>query len=100
MGWTNNKLEMAWLERFLEATKHKARRSWRLLICDSHDGHMTMQFIPYAIEKRILIMAFLFHFSHTLQPLNVGVFAPLVILFISTLFGPTTIPRTFTTQKG
>jgi hypothetical protein len=64
-GWTNNKLGLAWLKRFHQATKTKARRSWRLLICDGHGSHMTMEFLAYAVQKRILIMVFPSHSTHT-----------------------------------
>jgi hypothetical protein len=83
IGGTNNKLGMAWLERFHQATKKKARSSWRLLICDGHGSHMTMEFIAYAIEKRILVMIFPTHSTHTLRPLDVGVFGPLSTYYSS-----------------
>jgi hypothetical protein len=84
-GWTNNKLGLAWLKRFHQATKAKAGRSWRLLICDGHGSHMTMEFLTYAIRKRILIMVFPSHSTHTLQPLDVGMFGPLSRAYSSEL---------------
>jgi hypothetical protein len=84
-GWTNNKLGLAWLKRFHQATKTKARRSWRLLICDGHGSHMTMEFLAYAVQKRILIMVFPSHSTHTLQPLDVGLFGPLSRYYSSEL---------------
>lgn len=47
-GWTNNKLMMAWLKQFNNATKEKARRLWQLLIVNGHSSHMTMEFLSYA----------------------------------------------------
>jgi hypothetical protein len=84
-GWTNNKLGLAWLKRFHLATKEKARRSWRLLICDGHGSHMTMEFLAYAVSKRILVMVFPSHSTHTLQPLDVGLFGPLQRAYSSEL---------------
>jgi len=84
-GWTNNKLGMAWLQRFDQYTKAKARRSWRLLICDGHSSHLTMEFLSYATRNRILVMVFPSHSTHTLQPLDVGVFGPLSSYYSSEL---------------
>jgi hypothetical protein len=84
-GWTNNRLGLAWLERFHQATKKKARRSWLLLILDGHGSHMTMQFLSYAADKRILVMVFPSHSTYTLQPLDVGLFRPLSSYYSSQL---------------
>ncbi|KAI1514559.1 Pogo transposable element [Pyrenophora tritici-repentis] len=84
-GWSNEKLGLAWLKRFDQFTKEKARRSWRLLICDGHGSHLTKQFLDYAIENRIIVMVFPSHSTHTLQPLDVGVFGPLSHYYSSQL---------------
>ena len=84
-GWTNKKLGLAWLKRFDQFTKEKARRSWRLLICDSHSSHISMEFLAYATKNRILVMVFPSHSTHTLQPLDVGVFGPLQSYYSSEL---------------
>ena len=84
-GWTNNTLGMAWLRRFNDATRRKARRLWRLLICDGHCSHLTMEFLTYATKNRILVMVFPSHSTHTLQPLDVGVFGPLQRAYSSEL---------------
>ena len=46
---------------------------------------MTMEFISYAIEKRILVMVFPSHSTHTLQPLDVSLFGPLSRAYSSEL---------------
>jgi hypothetical protein len=77
-GWTNDKVGLAWLEQLFDRyTKQKARRSWRLLIVDGHGSHITMAFIDYCDRHKILLMVFPPHSTHTLQPLDVGVFSPL-----------------------
>jgi hypothetical protein len=69
---------LAWLEQvFNRCTKEKARRSYRLLIVDGHSSHITQDFIEYCDDHRILLMVFPPHATHSLQPLDVVLFAPL-----------------------
>lgn len=76
---------MAWLQRFNNLTKAKARRSWRLILCDGHNSHISMEFLSYATKNRILVMVFPSHSTHTLQPLDVGIFGPLASYYSSQL---------------
>jgi hypothetical protein len=77
-GWTNNDIGLAWLEQvFYRCTKEKARRSYRLLILDGHGSHITMDFLDYCDQNRVLVMIFPPHSTHTLQPLDVVMFKPL-----------------------
>jgi hypothetical protein len=77
-GWTNNDIGLAWLKQvFDQYTKAKARSSYRLLILDGHGSHLTMDFIKYCDQNRILLMIYPPHSTHTLQPLDVVMFKPL-----------------------
>jgi hypothetical protein len=77
-GWSNNDIGLAWLEQvFDRSTKRKAERSYRLLIRDGHGSQITMDFIEYCNKRRILLMVFPPHSTHTLQPLDVVMFKPL-----------------------
>jgi hypothetical protein len=77
-GWTNDELGYAWLTTvFDRETKAKARRKWRLLILDGHGSHITMKFINYCDENKILLATYPPHSTHTLQPLDVSLFGPL-----------------------
>ena len=77
-GWTNNDLSLAWLEQVFDRyTKAKARRSYRLLILDGHGSHITMDFIKYCDQNKILLAILPPHSTHTLQPLDVVLFKPL-----------------------
>tara|TARA_R110002003_G_scaffold410_1_gene19556 strand:+ start:3648 stop:5516 length:1869 start_codon:yes stop_codon:yes gene_type:complete len=77
-GWTNNDIGLAWLKQvFDRETKSKARSTWRLLILDGHGSHVTMDFIQYCDANKILLMVYPPHSTHTLQPLDVVMFAPL-----------------------
>jgi hypothetical protein len=77
-GWTNNDIGLAWLKQvFNPSTKAKARSSYRLLILDGHGSHLTMDFIEYCHQNKILLMIYPPHSTHTLQPLDVVMFKPL-----------------------
>jgi hypothetical protein len=76
--WSDKDHGLAWLKDvFSRYTKPKARRLWRLLILDGHGSHVTIPFMGYAIKNRILLTALPPHSTHTLQPLDVGMFGPL-----------------------
>ncbi|CAE7221476.1 DDE 1 domain containing protein [Pyrenophora teres f. teres] len=77
-GWINNELGLAWLEQvFNRFTIDKARRRWRLLILDGHGSHVTSDFINFCDAHKILLAVFPPHSTHSLQPLDVVMFAPL-----------------------
>ena len=77
-GWTNNDVGLAWLEQVFDRyTKAKARRAYRLLILDGHGSHVTMDFIKYCYNNKILLAIYPPHSTHTLQPLDVVCFKPL-----------------------
>ncbi|KAF2182033.1 DDE-domain-containing protein [Zopfia rhizophila CBS 207.26] len=79
-GWTNDNLGFEWLTKVFDRhTKAKARhgRDWRLLIVDGHGSHVNMTFINWAVAHQIAVLVFPPHSTHTLQPLDVGVFRPL-----------------------
>jgi hypothetical protein len=44
-----------------------------------------MQFLEYAIKNCILILKFPSHSTHSLQPLDVGIFGPLSTAYLSEL---------------
>ena len=77
-GWTSMKHGEEWLRRCFEpATRGKANRQMRLLICDGHDSHITAQFVRHCIDNKIILLLLPPHSSHLLQPLDVGVFKSL-----------------------
>jgi hypothetical protein len=77
-GWTNNEIGLAWLKQVFDRyTRPKAGRSNRLLILDGHGSHLTMDFIEYCNQNRILLATYPPHSTHTLQPLDVVMFKPL-----------------------
>jgi hypothetical protein len=80
-GWSNNNVRLAWLEQVFErCTKQKARcgREYRLLIVDGYSSHLTKAFIEYCYAHCIILAVFPPHATHTLQPLDVVMFKPLL----------------------
>ena len=83
-GWTNNEIGLAWLQQvFDRSTRAKARSSYRLLILDGHGSHLTMDFIDYCDQNKILLAVYPPHSTHTLQPLDVSMFKPLSTAYLN-----------------
>lgn len=85
-GWTNYELGFAWLKDIFDReTKEKAGRRWRLLILDGHGSHLTPKFIDFCDRNRILLAVYPPHSTHSLQPLDVGIFGPLSLAYSTEL---------------
>jgi cell division septum initiation protein DivIVA len=85
-GWTNNQLALEWIRRTFEPrTKAKARqgRDFRLILLDGHASHVSIPFVDYCLEHRIILSVFPPHSTHRLQPLDVGLFGPLASYYSS-----------------
>ena len=78
-GWTNDELGMAWLTQvFIPHIKAKAPNARRtLLIVDGHSSHANFAFFKKCHEHGILVEILPPHSTHRLQPLDIGLFAPL-----------------------
>ena len=81
-GWTNNEIGLKWLEQvFNKETQKKTRLANRLLIVDGHGSHVTKAFIDYCDAHKIYLAIYPPHSTHTLQPLDVGVFGALATAY-------------------
>lgn len=77
-GWTTNELGFSWLTKVFDPyTKPKVGKSKRLLLTDGHSSHINLRFIDYCDESGIILIILPPHSTHRLQPLDVGIFAPL-----------------------
>jgi hypothetical protein len=82
LGWTNNKSSLAWFKQVFNCgTKAKARSSYWLLILDGHGSHLTMDFIEYCDQNKILLAIYPPHSTHMLQPLDIVMFKPLATAY-------------------
>jgi len=74
----NNMHKLKWLRRCFEsATRDKANKQTRILICDDHDNHVIAKFINHCRKYNIILLILSFHFSHIIQSFNVVVFESL-----------------------
>src|SRR2546423_2470612 len=74
----SNDIGLQWLRKVFEPqTQDKACGKMRVLICDSHDSHISEDFIGYCIQCDIILLLLPPHSSHLTQPLDVEVFGPL-----------------------
>jgi hypothetical protein len=87
-GWSNNDIGLAWLKGVFEReTRRYASTGYRSLLLDGHGSHVTMDFIEYCHDNKILLFVFPAHATHTLQPLDVVMFKPLATAYSNELSG-------------
>jgi DDE superfamily endonuclease len=73
-GFTNDELAIKFLEHFIKHTKAGPNADWKLLLMDNYGSHCTPEFILLAIRNHIVLVSFLAHLTHCMQPLDVGLF--------------------------
>ncbi|TKA64438.1 hypothetical protein B0A49_10136 [Cryomyces minteri] len=77
-GWTSDSHGYEWLTSVFEPlTRPNDLSARRLLVMDGHSSHITANVIALCMESAIDLLVLPPHCSHLLQPLDVGVFAPL-----------------------
>jgi hypothetical protein len=76
-GWTNRTICVEYAKDFDAQTKQIARGRTRVLWLDSHDSHVTYEFLQYCVDHKIKIAAYPKHATHVYQLLDVVLFAPL-----------------------
>jgi len=70
-GWSNHDIGLKWLKTsFHSNIKGKAGNRTCLLVLDGHSSHINMAFITQATEYNIVLLVFLLHSTHKLQPLD------------------------------
>ena len=77
-GWTSDSHGYEWLTTVFEPlTWPEDPTTRRLLTMDGHSSHITANVIAFCMQNAIDLMILPPHCSHILQPLDVGMFAPL-----------------------
>ena len=77
-GWTDNELGLGWLQNCFDAeTSATQKGDYRMLCVDGHASHITTAAVQHAIQNKIILLCLPSHSTHVLQPLDVGIFAPL-----------------------
>jgi hypothetical protein len=80
-GWTTDGLGLEWIKHFNRHTESRITGVYRLLILDGHGSHATPEFDQFCTENKIITLCMLAHTSHLLQPLDVGCFSPLEVIY-------------------
>lgn len=74
-GWTSNQHGIDWLKRiFIPETAPDNPDSHRILICDEHGSHCSVDFMYTAYMHKVQLVFLPPHTSHVLQPLDLTVF--------------------------
>lgn len=74
-GWMQDTVFETWMGLFIKEVEHLEKPI--LLIFDGHGSHLTYKTIKQAMDNGIIILCLPPNSSHALQPLDVGVFAPM-----------------------
>jgi hypothetical protein len=86
-GYTNDRLSIEWIRSFDRQTKARTYGSkdgeidwsiqrWRMLLMDAHGSHVTIDFVQYCYDNRILPFLLPPHSTHLLRPLDFGISQP------------------------
>ena len=73
-GYSNDELSFLWLQHWNRLSKHHQKGTYRLLIVDGYDSHLTFQFLRYCELHKVIVLQLSSHSIHFLQPLNVVIF--------------------------
>ncbi|XP_065667627.1 uncharacterized protein LOC136087926 [Hydra vulgaris] len=74
-GWRVDYIFESWIDRFIIHVKDYAKPV--LLLCDRHSSHINYFTVKKALYNHKILLCLPPNTSHALQPLDVGVFAPL-----------------------
>lgn len=74
-GWMTTEIFVQWLQHFVQHVQPNENKV--LLILDGHSSHKGLEVLEFAKENGIILFCLPPHCTHRLQPLDVGIFAPL-----------------------
>lgn len=69
-GFTTDELAYHWIHHFDQFTSKRQTGAYRLLLMDNHGSHLTLQFLTYCWDNKIIPFTFPPHLTHRLQPLD------------------------------
>ena len=79
--WTDNETGLEWLKHFDRHTRGRKKGVWRMLVLDGHESHVNAEFQEYCKENNIITLCLPPHSSHLTQPLDIGLFAVLKVIY-------------------
>ena len=98
-GWTDNWIGLQWLEHCFEKETSNQKGEYRMLILDGHASHVTTAAIQFCVDHKILLLCLPAHTTHILQPLDVGIFAPLSIIYSNHIQRKSRLGATYSIDK-
>ena len=72
--WTNNEINLNWIQHFNKHIKNHSINVYQMLIIDGHNNHIFAKFNEYCKFNNIVIINMFAHSFHLLQLLNVGLY--------------------------
>jgi len=80
-GWMQTEVFVQWFKHFIEHAHPTAERPV-LLLLDGHKTHtMNLEVINLAREKHVTLLCFPPHYTHRMQPLDVGFMKPVMTFY-------------------
>jgi hypothetical protein len=73
-GYSNDLLSFQWLQHWNRLSKKTQQSTYRLLIIDGYESHLSFQFVRYCEIEKMILLRLPPHSTHFLQPLDVVVF--------------------------
>ena len=73
-GYSNDILSFQWLQYWNRLSKKTQRGTYRLLIIDGYESHLSVQFVRYCEMEKIILLCLPPHSTHFLQLLDVVIF--------------------------
>ena len=75
-GFTTDAIALEFLQHYIDNLDCGSEADWKLMLIDNHESHCTSEFINLANKNHIRPYLLIPHFTHCMQPLNVGIFQP------------------------
>ena len=98
-GWTDNEIGLNWLQFFAKETASKQKGQYRMLIFDGHASHVNTAAIEFCMSNDIILLCLPPHSTHMLQPLDVGLFAPLATAYKANVRSITRLGASYSIDK-
>ena len=91
-GWTDTNIIVHWLKTVFHYHTKYFKKQFRLLLLNGYINHISIEFIKFCQQMKIIALCLSFHLIHLLQSLIVSVFSPLnktykKLVFVNSRYG-------------
>jgi len=76
-SWIDRRITLEWLKHFNRYTQPQTRGNFRLLILDRYTSHISLEFVQYYEDYKIIPLYLSPYSTYILQPLDIGIFSSL-----------------------